>query len=102
MSAPDSASVTDTTAHAVVVQCSCSSLNGGKTKPLTDHSKGVLRDLLHRPKPLREINAGVRDRLARGGWVRVIEYASPYAKHKGGTCQHLALNESGREFAAAL
>ena len=79
-----------------------SSLNGGKTKSLTDHAKAVLRDLLRRPKPLMEINAGVRDRLSRGGWVRVIEYTSPYAKHKGGTCQHLALNESGREFAATL
>ncbi len=80
----------------------CSSLNGGKTKPLTEHAKGVMRDLLRRPKPLMEINAGVRDRLGRGGWVRVIEYASPYAKHKGGTCHHLALNESGRKFASTL
>jgi hypothetical protein len=78
------------------------SLNGGSTRPLTDHAKGVLRDLLRRPKPTHEINAGVIDRLNRGGWVKIIQYLSPYKKHNGGTCPHLALNEEGRKFSATL
>lgn len=77
-------------------------LNGVNTKPLTDHAKGVMRALLSRPMPLNKINVGVRDRLARGGWVKTIDYASPYAKHKGGVCQHLSLNDAGREFASNL
>lgn len=78
------------------------SLNGSKTKPLTDHAKGVLRDLLRKPIPMKEINPGVRYRLQRGGWVREIQYTSPYAKHRGGTCPHLALNSAGQEFAKTL
>lgn len=77
-------------------------LHGTKTHPLSEHSKEVLRELLKRPKPLKEINAGVYNRLARGGWVYVTDYTSPYKKHKGGTCPHLILNEQGRTFALSL
>lgn len=66
-------------------------------KPLSDHARGILRDMLRRPVPLQEVNAGVYDKLRREGLAKIIPYTSPYAKHKGGVCDHLTLTDAGRE-----
>lgn len=71
------------------------SLNGGKTRPLTEHALCVLRDLARRPLPQQEINPGVRDRLFRESLVEDVELPSPYAVHKGGKCTHLKITEAG-------
>lgn len=72
------------------------SMNGGKTRPLTDHAKGVLRKIASEPIPVQEVNPGVRDRFERGGYTKITQYPSPYIKHKGGDCDHYELTEAGR------
>ncbi|MFK4706043.1 hypothetical protein ABIC83_002882 [Roseateles asaccharophilus] len=71
------------------------SLNGGKTRPLTPHALGVLKDIARQPVPQQEINPGVRDRLHREHLVEDVELRSPYAVHKGGNCTHLKITEAG-------
>ena len=72
-------------------------LNGVKTHPLTEHSKGVLKTLASQgPKPAQEINNGVIDRLGREGLAEIVHLTSPYDKHRGGKCAHLQVTAAGR------
>lgn len=65
-------------------------------RPLSEHAKGILRDMAEKPIPLPQVNPGVSHRLRSEGLAVTIEHRSPYAKHKGGTCQHLAITDKGR------
>jgi propanediol dehydratase small subunit len=76
------------------------SLNGGKTRPLTAHAKGVLRSLTHRDIPTREINPGVVDRLTRESLAELVLAPSPYKTHGGADCWHLRITDAGRGVAA--
>lgn len=67
------------------------------TKPLSEHAVSLLKEMLVRPVPLNEINAGVSNKFRNEGLARIIEYSSPYAKHRGGTCPHMSITEKGRE-----
>ena len=71
-------------------------LNGSRTHALSDFARNVLRKLARRPIPSMEVNPGVADRLMRGGLVEVLQLTSPFAKHKGGTCNHLCITDTGR------
>lgn len=72
------------------------------TRPLTPHAKERMRDMLRAPLPLPEVNAGLYRKLTEEGLAKVIGYASPYAKHKGGTCPHLTLTDAGKALAATF
>lgn len=58
-------------------------LNGKKTHPLTATAKAILVDIRTSPCPCQEVNAGVGNRLMRGGLVEVVLLPSPYKNHKG-------------------
>lgn len=49
-------------------------LNGTRTHPLSEHAKGILRELTRGPVPSYSINPGVRDRLSREGLVIETEF----------------------------
>ena len=66
-------------------------------KPLTAHAREVLAQIAKAPVPSVKVNPGVRDRLIRGHLVETVQLPSPYKKHKGSTCNHLQITESGRE-----
>lgn len=70
--------------------------------PLSDHAKKLLRSMLERALPAKEVNAGVRNKFGREGLIHYCERKSPYAVHRGGTCQHIALTEKGIELAKSL
>ena len=53
------------------------SLNGGKTRPLTDHGYAALAVLAVEPKVRSEFNAGVADRLTRGPVPLAEEFEGP-------------------------
>ena len=70
--------------------------------PLSDHAKKLVRSMLEKALPVKEVNAGVRDKLHREGLIHYCERRSPYAVHRGGTCQHIALTEKGTTLARTL
>lgn len=72
-------------------------LNGTKTHPLSEHARGVLQSLYKKSTPTMEVNPGVIDRLTREGLAAVMQLTSPYAKHKGGKCNHLVITQAGIE-----
>lgn len=72
-------------------------LNGSKTHPLSAHALSVLRDLLHQPLPRQRLNPGVVNRLLREALVESTNLPSPFATHKGGTCEHLRITDAGRD-----
>lgn len=78
------------------------SLNGGKTRPLTAHSLGVLKGISTKPVARGEINAGVWDRLTRepNPLCEVVQLPSPFKKHKGGDIPHLQITAAGRQLLA--
>jgi hypothetical protein len=71
------------------------SLNGGKTRPLSDAAKTVLYVLAQGPIPRQEINPGVSDRLERESLVEVVDLPSPYKTHKGANIRHTRLTAAG-------
>jgi hypothetical protein len=74
------------------------SLNGGQTRPLTEHGRAALRRILEEKYvPTVSLNVGVVDRLHRGGYIKEVQYLSPFKVHKGGTCPHVKLTEAGME-----
>lgn len=72
------------------------SLNGGQTRPLTAHARAELAQLARAPVPRCSINPGVVDRLTREGLAELRDLPSPFAAHRGGTCQHLVITEAGK------
>lgn len=73
-------------------------LNGAETHPLSGFAFAALEQLAgDKPIPRQEFNAGIADRLERGGLVEQINWPSPYKKHRGGHIPHLRISEAGRE-----
>lgn len=72
------------------------SLNGGKTQPLTKFARSVLAQIAQSPVPAQSVNPGVRDRLTREDLVEMVQLTSPYMIHRGGTCWHLRITDAGR------
>lgn len=77
------------------------SLNGGKTKPLTKHARDQLVVIRQQgPIPRSELNPGVRDRLVRGAgpglpYIEEINHTSPYIAHGGKTIAHVVITPAG-------
>lgn len=71
------------------------SLNGGRTRPLSDFARSELASLQRRPRPRQDINAGVVDRLLRGAFVEIVSLPSPYKTVKGNV-EHLQITNAGR------
>ena len=73
------------------------SLNGGKTRPLSEHALSCLARLAMGPLPAREFNPGVIDRLARHSeaLVEPVLRVSPYKKDRGAKLTHLQLTGAG-------
>lgn len=71
-------------------------LNGKKTHPLSDHAKGVLRELMNGPIVMREINPGVMNRFKREDLVEVVQLPSPYKSHKGADTDWVRITEAGK------
>lgn len=72
-------------------------LNGEKTHDLSEHAKGVLQMLRDGPRPRREFNPGVVNRLLRNDIVETVDLPSPYKTHKGGNCEHLRITPFGQK-----
>ena len=81
------------------------SLNGGKTKPLSKHARGVLEQIARGPIITKRggggggINAGVVDRLTRGPepLCEHVEVPSPFKNAKKVPMTGaLAITEAGR------
>lgn len=72
------------------------SLNGGKTRPLTAHALEELGNIAKSPVPQCAVNPGVTDRLLREDLVTIESLLSPYKVHKGGKCPHLVVTDAGR------
>jgi hypothetical protein len=72
------------------------SLNGGKTRPLSEKAKAVLYVLARGPIPRQEINPGISDRLERKNLVEIVDLPSPYKSHKGANIRHTRLTSAGR------
>lgn len=71
-------------------------LNGMKTHPLTPVAVAALRRLVCRWVPRQEINAGVVDRLERGGLIEEMDRPSPYRTHKTGRMvRHVTASAAG-------
>lgn len=71
-------------------------LNGERTHPLSDFSRDELRRIERHPEPRQAFNAGVADRLLRGGLAESVELTSPYPTHKGRKIEHLQITAAGR------
>ena len=76
-------------------------LNGEKTHPLTPHAIAALVDLSHGPKPRKELNPGVSNRLLREALVEPVDLPSPYKIHRGKQIEHLRLTKAGHDAAMA-
>lgn len=63
--------------------------------PISDHADKVLRSL---PLPHQEINAGVRWRLERSGYIEARDEVSPYKTHKGKKIPHAYLTAKGEQY----
>lgn len=73
------------------------SLNGGKTRPLTEASRAVLLQLVKAPIPRASVNPGVVDRLTREPpLAEVVNLPSPFKTHRGALVPHLQITEAGR------
>lgn len=73
--------------------------NGTKTHALTAHALAGLRDIVSCPVPRQAVNAGVANRLLRGGLVASVQMKSPYKTHKGALIEHLTATPAGIEAA---
>jgi hypothetical protein len=71
------------------------SLNGGKTRPLSAFAIGVLEGIARTPQTAISINPGVVDRLKREDLVELVMLPSPYKSHAGGDCWHLRITAKG-------
>lgn len=74
------------------------SLNGGRTHPLSPSARKVLSSLAESPVPRSQVNPGIVDRLTREPLplAEVVDFPSPFKAHRGGTCPHLQITETGR------
>lgn len=53
------------------------SLNGGKTRPLTEHGYAALAELAREPQMRQSFNAGIADRLTRQPLPLAEEFDGP-------------------------
>ena len=74
-----------------------SSLNGGRTQPLTDYARRELEKLKAGPRPRQSFNPGVADRLTRGAepLAEEVSLPSPYKSAKGSKARHLRITQAG-------
>ncbi len=76
------------------------SMNGGQTKPLTDHAREKLATLLDGDRPCQEFNDGVVDRLIREPQplAVIVDGPNPYpsSRKKNPTINHLRITDAGR------
>jgi len=70
-------------------------LNGTKTHPLTTHALEVLAWIALRPRPVQEVNPGVRNRIEREELVDRVDLPSPYTSHKGKKIPFYQINAAG-------
>lgn len=75
---------------------------GQPARPLSNHAKELMREMLDRALPLSQVNCGVRDKLRREGLAEIVQRRSPFAAHRGGYCDHLTLTAKGQEMARTL
>lgn len=71
------------------------SMNGGRTRPLTAHARGVLRELARAPMPRQNMNPGVADRLERGDFAEVVMLPSPFEIHHGANIRYMRITAGG-------
>lgn len=70
-------------------------LNGELTHALKPASLEALRLIADKPLPRQEVNAGISNRLLRGGLVESVDLPSPYASHKRRCIEHLRVSVAG-------
>jgi hypothetical protein len=76
-------------------------LNGEKTHPLTAHAIAALVALSRGPKPRREVNPGLANRLLRGALVESVFLPSPYKNQATVKIEYLRLTKAGHDTALA-
>lgn len=74
------------------------SLNGGKTRPLTDAGWRALAGLADGPAPASTFNAGIKDRLTRTPepLAVLVQLPSPFKGDRGDPRAHLRITDAGR------
>lgn len=72
-------------------------LNGEVTHPLTEYARGKLEELRAGPKPSRNYNPGLVNRLTRepDPLATIVSLPSPFPSNKGGKIPHLQITAAG-------
>lgn len=70
--------------------------NGTRTHPLTEKALTGLEALLIGPIPRQQLNAGVANRLLRGGLAEEYQDVSPYKTHQGRQIAFFRITEAGK------
>lgn len=76
--------------------------SASRSRPLSDHALGVLRDIGKSPVPRFLVNPGVSSRLLRDGLVEDVLLPSPCKKDKGKARSHLRITVSGMDLLQAF
>jgi len=65
------------------------------TNVLKKHSLRILQDLVKRPLPTSQINAGVVFKLRNEGLAELVSLPSPFPTHRGRNVSHLKVTAKG-------
>lgn len=68
------------------------------SRPLTEHARAELREIIARPVPRVSINPGVAHKLVSEGLAEEVQLPSPFKVHKGGYTAHLQATDAGRAY----
>ena len=73
------------------------SLNSGRTRKLSEHSRTKLAEIANAPAARGKINPGVVDRLTRGPepLCVIVMRPSPFKKDRGREVEHLMITTAG-------